>query len=81
MLILSWNVKFRPPGDHIAKIEAKRPDIVTLQEVTVKSVNDWAKRLSDIGLGTHYSSGEEVWGVKKAVSIQSGGCGRSGGWS
>ena len=64
MLLLSWNVNFRRPGDHIAKIEAKGPDIVTLQEVKVKFAKDWAKRLSDIGFGHHYLSGEDVWSSK-----------------
>ena len=64
MLLLSWNVKFLPPGDRIEKIKSARPDIVTLQEVTVKFAKDWAKRLSDIGFGHHYLSGEDAWSGK-----------------
>lgn len=61
MLLLSWNVNFRRPGEHIAKIEAKGPDIVTLQEVKVKFAELWATRLNDIGLGHQFLSGEDVW--------------------
>ena len=61
MKVLSWNVNFRPPGDQIAEIRCKGPDIVTLQEVKVKFARDWAKRLSDIGLGHHHLSGENAW--------------------
>ena len=49
MLLLSWHVNCRRPGDQIAEIKAKGPDIVILQEVKVKFAKDWAKRLSDIG--------------------------------
>ena len=64
MLLLSWNVNFRRPGDQIAEIRAKGPDIVTLQEVKVKFAKDWAKRLDDIGFGHHYLSGEDAWSGK-----------------
>ncbi len=64
MLLLSWNVNFRRPGYHIAKIEAKESEIVTLQEVKVRFAKDWAKRLNDIGFGHHYVSGEDVWSSK-----------------
>ena len=33
MLLLSWNINRRRPGDRTAKIESVGPDIVTLQEV------------------------------------------------
>ena len=66
MLLLSWNVNFRRPGDQIAEIKAKGPDIVILQEVKVRFAKDWAKRLSDIGFGHHYLSGEDVWSGKDA---------------
>lgn len=58
MLILSWNVNFRRPKKLIAKIEAKEPDIVTLQEVSRASSDDWVKRLKDIGLVACHLSGE-----------------------
>ncbi len=61
MLLLSWNVNFRRPGEHIAEIEAKGPDIVTLQEVKVNFAELWAKRLNDIGLGHQCLSGKDVW--------------------
>ena len=61
MLLLSWNVNFRRPGEHIAKIEAKAPDIVTLQAVKVRFAELWARRLSEIGLGHQCLSGADVW--------------------
>ena len=60
MLILSWNVNFRRPKKLIAKIEAKEPDIVTLQEVSRASADDWVKRLSGIGLVDCHLTGEDV---------------------
>ena len=64
MLVLSWNVNFCRPGNQIAEIEAKEPDIVTLQEVKVEFAKDWAKRLGDIGFGHHYLSGDDAWSGK-----------------
>ena len=64
MLLLTWNVNFRPPGDQIAEIKAKEPDIVTLQEVKVKFAKDWVNRLKAIGLSHHHLSGDDTWGGK-----------------
>ena len=57
MLLISWNVNFRKPGDLTAKIKSELPDIVTLHEVTLNLVDDGAAHLRSIGLGHHYWSG------------------------
>ena len=63
MRLLSWNVNQRKPGKLTAKIESLGPDIphiVTLQEVKRNHADDWARRLSDIGLVHHYRSGNDA---------------------
>lgn len=50
MLVLSWNVNCRNPGDQIARIQSENPDIVTLQEVTLRRTDAWLRHLEEIGL-------------------------------
>lgn len=50
MLILSWKANFRWPKKLIAKIESTEPYIVTLQDVSRDSADDWVKRLKGVGL-------------------------------
>jgi len=71
MLLLSWNVNRRRPGDHAAKIESVGPDIVTLQEVTRNRANEWVDRLKDIGLGHHYRSGDNALALSHQCLIAS----------
>ena len=64
MLLLSWNVNFRPPVDHTGdrteEIESKQPDIVTLQEIKRDLAVDWADALRGIDLDQQYWSGEDL---------------------
>ncbi|MCY4598233.1 MAG: endonuclease/exonuclease/phosphatase family protein [Bryobacterales bacterium] len=71
MLILSWNVNRRRPGDHIAKIKSVRPDIVTLQEVKRNLADDWADHLKNIGLVHHYRSGNKALALSHQCLIAS----------
>lgn len=56
MLLLSWNVNRRLPGDLAAKIKSVGPDIVTLQEVHRKRKAEWVAHLQNIGLAYAYWS-------------------------
>ena len=71
MLLLSWNVNRRRPGDHIAMIESVRPDIVTLQEVKRNLADDWADQLKSIGLVHHYRSGNNALALSHQCVIAS----------
>ena len=71
MLLLSWNVNKRRPGDLTEKIKSKRPDIVTLQEVKRSLADDWADALKNIGLGYHYRSGNDALALSHQCLIAS----------
>ena len=71
MLLLSWNVNKRRPGDLTEKIKSKRPDIVTLQEVKRNLADDWADALKNIGLGYHYRSGNDALALSHQCLIAS----------
>ncbi|MCY4597662.1 MAG: endonuclease/exonuclease/phosphatase family protein [Bryobacterales bacterium] len=73
MLLLSWNVNQRRPGDQAKKIKSvgPLPDIVTLQEVRRNHADEWADHLKDIGLRHHYRSGEKALTLKHQCLIAS----------
>ena len=78
MLLLSWNVKFHPPGYEIDnfgslidKIKSVRPQIVTLQEVKRNLADEWADRLDEIGLKHHYRSGNNALALSHQCVIAS----------